>query len=140
LLTAFDRVVEIALGCVIGNLTAHLVLPDRARAAIETGTAAMLEGLGKVAAAHLTGTDAARIDALNAEVRRHLMAVSAAAVARHLADAAGFVRGAARGPALAALDAAVGTVPEASALGFALSTLRRDLADLDERLAEHIAG
>ena len=35
LLTAFHRVVEIALGCVIGALTAHLVLPDRARVAIK---------------------------------------------------------------------------------------------------------
>ena len=62
LLTAFHRVMEITLGCVVGVLTAHLVLPDRARAAIKTGTAGMLDGLGKVAAAHLTGADAAHIE------------------------------------------------------------------------------
>jgi uncharacterized membrane protein YccC len=79
LLTALHRVIEIALGCVIGALTAHLVLPDRARTAIRTGTAGMLDGLGKVAAAHLTGADTAQIDALNELVRRHLTAVTAAA-------------------------------------------------------------
>ena len=79
LLTAFHRVMEITLGCVIGALTAHLVLPDRARAAIKTGAAGMLDGLGKVAAAHLTGADAAHIDALNELVRRHLSAVTTAA-------------------------------------------------------------
>src|SRR3954469_19849672 len=35
LLTAFHRVAEITLGWVIGVLTAHLVLPDRARVAIK---------------------------------------------------------------------------------------------------------
>jgi uncharacterized membrane protein YccC len=85
LLTAFHRVMEITLGCVIGALTAHLVLPDRARAAIKTGAAGMLDGLGKVAAAHLTGADAAHI-------------------------------------------------------GFSLVTLRRDLADLNHRLAEQVRG
>ena len=40
--------VEVTLGCVIGALTAHLVLPDRARAAIKTGAAGMLDGLGKL--------------------------------------------------------------------------------------------
>jgi uncharacterized membrane protein YccC len=45
LLTAFNRVMEIALGCVIGALTAHFVLPDRARAAIKTGAAGMLDAL-----------------------------------------------------------------------------------------------
>ena len=78
LLTAFHRVVEITLGCVIGALTAHLVLPDRARVAIEKGAAGMLDGLGKVAAAHLTGANAAHIDQLNELVRRHLSAVATA--------------------------------------------------------------
>ena len=49
LLTAFHRVVEITLGCIIGTLTAHLVLPDRARVAIKTGAAGVLDGLGEVA-------------------------------------------------------------------------------------------
>jgi hypothetical protein len=55
------------------------VLPDRARLALTTGAAGMLDGLGKVAAAHLTGADAAHIDALNELVRRHLSAVVTAA-------------------------------------------------------------
>jgi uncharacterized membrane protein YccC len=79
LLTAFHRVIEITLGCVIGALTAHLVMPDRARVAIETGAAGALDGLGKVAAAHLTGADTAHIDALNELVHRHLTAVATAA-------------------------------------------------------------
>jgi hypothetical protein len=54
-------------------------LPDRARVAIEAGTAGMLDGLGKVAAAHLIGADAAQIDVLNELVRRHLSAVVTAA-------------------------------------------------------------
>ncbi len=49
---------EARLPAVIGVLTAHFVLPDRARVAIKTGAAGMLDGLGKVAAAHLTGADA----------------------------------------------------------------------------------
>jgi uncharacterized membrane protein YccC len=51
LLTALHRVIEITLGCVVGALTAHLVMPDRARVAIETGAAGVLDGLGKVASA-----------------------------------------------------------------------------------------
>ena len=192
LLTAFHRVMEIALGCVIGALTAHFVLPDRARTAIKTGTAGMLDGLGKVAAAHLTGTDTAHIDALNELVRRHLTVVTTAAaedareralslrsgapsapllrtlrrlrsdvaflgratafqpgkaevtmseaLARHFADAAAFLRGNGPAPALATLDGVIGMVPSDSVLGFSLVTLRRDLADLDERLAEQVRG
>ena len=192
LLIAFHRVMEIALGCIIGALTAHFVLPDRARTAIKTGTAGMLDGLGKVAAAHLTGTDTAHIDALNELVRRHLTAVTTAAaedareralslrsgapsapllrtlrrlrsdvailgratafqpgkaevtmseaLARHFADAATFLRGIGPAPALATLDGMIGMVPSDSVLGFSLVTLRRDLADLDERLAEQVRG
>jgi uncharacterized membrane protein YccC len=190
LLTALHRVMEIALGCVIGALTAHLVLPDRARVAIKAGAAGMLDGLGKVAAAHLTGADAAHIDALNELVRRHLTVIATAAaedareralflrtgapaapllrtlrrvrsdvaflgramaleprkvevttseaLARHFADAAAFLRGIGPPPALATMDGVIGTVPPDSVLGFSLMTLRRDLADLDERLAEHV--
>lgn len=39
----------IRFGCVVGVLTARLVLPDRARAAIKTGAASVLDALGKVA-------------------------------------------------------------------------------------------
>jgi uncharacterized membrane protein YccC len=192
LLTAFHRVMEITLGCVIGAVTAHLVLPDRARAAIKTGAAGMLDGLGKVAAAHLTGTDTAHIDALNELVRRHLNAVTIAAaedareralslrtgpsagpllrtlrrlrsdvaflgratafeprkvevatseaLARYFAEAAAYLRGIGPAPALATLDCVIDTVPPDSVLGFSLATLRRDLADLDERLAEQVSG
>jgi hypothetical protein len=34
----------------------------------------------------------------------------------------------------------IGAVPLDSVLGFSLVTLRRDLADLDERLAEQVRG
>jgi hypothetical protein len=44
----------------------------------------------------------------------------------------------ARAPALATLDGVIGTVPPDTVLGFSLVTLRRDLADLDERLAEQV--
>jgi uncharacterized membrane protein YccC len=192
LLTAFHRVMAITLGCVTGAITAHLVLPDRARTAIRTGTADMLDGLGKVAAAHLTGAEAAHIDALNELVRRHLNAVTTAvaedarertlslrtgppaapllrtlrrlrsdvaflgramaleprkaevatseALRQHFADTAMFLRGIGSAPALATLDGMIGTVPPDSALGFSLVTLRRDLADLDGRLAEQVRG
>jgi uncharacterized membrane protein YccC len=192
LLTAFHRVMEITVGCVIGVLTAHFVLPDRARAAIKTGAAGMLDGLGKVAVAHLTGADTAHIDALNELVRRHLSAVATAAaeeareralslrtspsaapllrtlrrvrsdvaflgramafeprkleattseaLAQYFADAAAFLRGIGSAPALATLDGVIGTVPPESVFGFSLVTLRRDLADLNERLAEQVAG
>jgi hypothetical protein len=178
------------LGCVIGAVTAHLVLPDRAQAAIKTGAAGMLDALGKVAAAHLTGADTAHIDALNELVRRHLSAVATAAaedareralslrtgppatpllrtlrrvrsdvaflgramaveprkvelatseaLARYFTDAAAFLRGIGPAPALATLDDVLGTVLPESVLGFSLVTLRRDLADLDERLAEQV--
>jgi uncharacterized membrane protein YccC len=192
LLTAFHRVVEITLGCVIGALTAHLVLPDRARVVIRTGTAGALDGLGKLAAAHLTGADIAHIDALNELVHRHLNAVATAAaedareralslrtgpavapllrtlrrvrsdvaflgramvfeprevevttsetLAQYFADAAAFLRGLGSAPALAKLDGVIGTVPPNSVLGFSLVTLRRDLADLDDRLTEQVRG
>jgi uncharacterized membrane protein YccC len=176
LLTAFHRVAEIALGCVIGVLTAHLVLPDRARVAIKTGVTGMLDGLGKVVTAHLTGAEAAHIDALNELVRRHLSAVATAAaedareqalslrtgppaapllraLRRVRSDVASLGRAMAleprrvevttsealaRAPALATLDGVIGTVPPDTVLGFSLVTLRRDLADLDERLAEQV--
>jgi uncharacterized membrane protein YccC len=192
LLTAFHRVMEITIGCFVGVLTARLVLPDRARAAIKTGAAGMLDGLGKVAAAHLTGAGVAHIDTLNELVRRHLAAVATAAaedareralsfwagpsaapllrtlrrvrsdvaflgramafeprkaevttseaLAQYFADAAAFLRGNGSAPALATLDGVIGTVPPDSVLGFSLVTLRRDLADLNERLEEQVGG
>lgn len=191
-LLALHRMAEIALGCVIGALTAHLVLPDRARTAIEAGAAAVLDGLGRVAEAHLRGAENAATDAMNDVVRRHLAAIDAAAaeeareralhlrtgppaapllrtlrrvrsdvamleramaadpdaagpeagqaLAAHFAAAAAYLRGSGPAPALDALDTAIGAVPAESALGFALATLRRDLAELDERLAEQVAG
>lgn len=190
-LLAFHRMAEIALGCVIGALTAHLVLPDRARTAIEAGAAAVLEGLGRVAEAHLRGAENATTDAMNDVVRRNLTAIGAAAgeeareralhlrtgppaapllrtlrrvrsdvamleramaadpgsagaeagkaLAGHFAAAAAYLRGTGPAPVLAPLDATIGSVPTDSALGFALVTLRRDLAELDERLAEQVA-
>jgi hypothetical protein len=56
------------------------------------------------------------------------------------ADAAVFLSGIGPAPALATLDSVIGTVPPESVLGFSLVTLRRDLADLDERLAEQVRG
>jgi hypothetical protein len=38
------------------------------------------------------------------------------------------------------LDGVIGTVLPESVLGFSLVTLRRDLADLDDRLAEQVRG
>ena len=192
LTTAFHRVAEIVLGCVIGALTAHLVLPDRARAAIKMGAARVLDELGKVAAAHLSGADEARIETLNELVRRHLSTVATAAAEhareqtlslrtgpsaapllrtlrrvrsdvaflgramasgplkvevtigeslnRYFADAAAYLRGLQSAPELAMLDSVIGTVPRDSVLAFSLETLRRDLADLDGRLAEQARG
>ena len=62
------------------------------------------------------------------------------ALARYFADAAAFLRGIGSAPALATLDGVIGTVPPDSVLGFSLVTLRRDLADLDDRLAEQVRG
>jgi hypothetical protein len=62
------------------------------------------------------------------------------ALARHFADAAAFLRGIGPAPALATLDGLIGTVPPKNVLGFSLVTLRRDLADLEERLAELVRG
>lgn len=191
-LYAFHRMAEIAVGCVIGGLTAQLVLPDRARRAIETGAAAMLEALGRVAAAHLGRADDGAVEALNATVRRHLASIGAAAtdeareralflrtgppaspllrtlrrarsdvamlgramaadpdidgapagdaLAAYFSGAAAFLRGNGPAPALTGLDGAIESLPAVSPLVFALVTLRRDLTDLDERLAEQVAG
>jgi uncharacterized membrane protein YccC len=187
---AFHRMAEIALGCVIGGLTAQLVLPDRARLAIESAAAAMLEALGQVAAAHFAGSDATQVDRLNDVVRRHLLAVGAAsadearerslnlrtgpppapllrtlrrirsdvafvgramadeengdaaaaseALLRHFAAAASYLRRIGPAPDLNLLDGAIGDVPRGTTLAFALITLRRDLMDLDDRLAEQV--
>ena len=62
------------------------------------------------------------------------------ALARHFADAAAFLRGIGLALAFATLDGVIGAVPPDSVLGFSLVTLRRDLADLDERLAEQVRG
>jgi uncharacterized membrane protein YccC len=190
LLTAFHRVAEIALGCVIGTIVAHLVLPDRAWVAIKMSAAGALDGLGKVAAAHLLGGTAADIDALNELVRRHLNVVATAvaedareralflrtgpsaapllrtlrrlrsdvafvgramasepgkteptisdAVAQHFSGLAALLRGTGAPVVISKLDGVIGTVMPDTVLGFALAMLRRDLFDLDERLAEQV--
>ncbi len=191
-LVAFHRMAEIALGCVIGGVTAQFVLPDRARHAIERGTAGMLETLARLASAHLTRAGDAVTDPLNDEVRRFLGALGTAttdeareralflrtgppaapllrtlrrvrsdvamlgramatdpdldgsaaaqALAQHFKAAASFLRGNGPAPPLDLLDAAIGAAPATSPLAFALVTLRRDLGELDERLAEQVAA
>ncbi|MDR3537417.1 MAG: FUSC family protein [Acetobacteraceae bacterium] len=188
---AFHRMAEIALGCVIGGLTAQFVVPDRARNAIERGAAGLLEALGRVASAHLTRAGDAATDPLNDVVRRYLAGLATAAtdeareralflctgppaapllrtlrrvrsdvamlgramaidpdidgsaaaeaLAQHFKAAAAFLRGDGPAPPLDLLDAAIGAAPATSALAFALVTLRRDLGELDERLAEQVA-
>jgi hypothetical protein len=71
---------------------------------------------------------------------RKLEATTSEALAQYFADAAAFLRGIGAPPALATLDGVIGTVLPESVLGFSLVTLRRDLADLDDRLAEQVRG
>ena len=71
---------------------------------------------------------------------RKVEVATSEALARYFTDAAAFLRGIGSAPALATLDGVIGTVPPDSVLGFSLVTLRRDLADLDERLAEQVRG
>jgi hypothetical protein len=61
------------------------------------------------------------------------------ALARYFTGASAFLRGTGSAPALATLDDVIGTVPPDRMLGFSLVT-RRDLADLDERLAKQVRG
>jgi uncharacterized membrane protein YccC len=190
MITAFHRVAEIALGCLIGAVTAHLVLPGRTRVAIEMGAADALDGMSKVVAAHLIGAGAASVDGLGELVRRHLNAIATAvakdareralslrsgsptapllrtlrrlrsdvafleramvmeprtvdeaitgSLARHFTEAAGFLRGTTTAATLTRLDAVIGTMPHDGLLVFALASLRRDLGDLEDRLAEQV--
>jgi uncharacterized membrane protein YccC len=189
---AFDRVLEIALGCVIGILTAQFIFPSRARPLILESTASLLEAYGKLAHANLTGLTEAETEPLREQSRQSLLRIVAVSAeenrerAVHLTDApdtaplirtlrrlrsdvailgrvmavsgahesehlelghllkahfdqlATFMRGNGPAPDLAALDANIGEQPETGTLHFALVTLRRDLADLDERLSEHL--
>jgi hypothetical protein len=66
--------------------------------------------------------------------------VTASEPLARLSPEAAFLRGIGSAPPLATLDGVIGAVPPDSALGFSLVTLRRDLADLDERLAEQVTG
>ncbi len=59
---AFNRVAEIAVGSVIGVLTALLVLPGRGAAALHQHAAAALVALGEQARSYLTGTGAEPFD------------------------------------------------------------------------------
>lgn len=189
LLTAFHRMAEIALGCVLGGLTAQLVLPDRARGIIEANAAAALEALGQLASAYLRREPDTAVDRITDAMRRHLAAIAAAAsdeareramflrtgppaepmlralrrlrsdvamvgramagdpdadgtaaaevLAAHFSACAALVQGGREdAPSLDRVDAMIGAVSASSMLGFAVTTLRRDLADLEERLTE----
>jgi uncharacterized membrane protein YccC len=191
--TAFDRTLEIALGCVIGVLTAQFVLPSHARGVILGSTATLLELYGNLAQAHLARSDEVQIEALNEQARQALARIANASAeesrerAVHLTAApdtaplvrtqrrlrsdvailgrvmavsdrsatdhtdlggvlkdhfdqlAAFLRGNGAAPDLGALDANIGQQPEAGILHFALITLRRDLAELGERLSEQLS-
>jgi uncharacterized membrane protein YccC len=78
--TAIARMTEIALGCVIGVLTAHFVLPNRAWHAVLAGTASLLGVFGRLAQAHLARADASTVESLNGQARRLLAAIATAAL------------------------------------------------------------
>ena len=71
---------------------------------------------------------------------RKVEVATSEALARYFSDAAAFLRGIGSAATVATLDGVIGTVAPESVLGFSLVTLRRDLADLGERLAEQISG
>jgi hypothetical protein len=71
---------------------------------------------------------------------RQVEVTTSEAVPRHFAEAAAFLRATGSAPALATLDGVIATLLPDSVLGFSLVTLRRDLADLDERLHEQVTG
>ena len=187
-LIALHRLAEISLGCGVGALTAHFVLPDRTRGMIDASASAALEGLGRLADALLRREPDLVVESLLVALRRHLGAIGAAdqdarweralrlrtgpvaapmlrsirrlrsdvamvgramaadpamqagavasALAAHFSAAAAYLRGGAADPGFDALDEAIGSVPQNTMLAFALTTLRRDLTDLAERLGE----
>ncbi|MBN8901716.1 MAG: hypothetical protein J0H57_11835, partial [Rhodospirillales bacterium] len=191
-LFAFARIAAITLGCLVGGLTVQFVLPDRARRAIETNAATILDALGRLADAHLRGGDPKLVDTLNDQVNRALNAIATAAAeesrerALHLrtgppaapmlrtlrrirsdvailgramlvgprpdADpaavavhtyfdaATAFLQRAGPLPALEPIDHVLDALPQAGPLAFAVATLRRDLAELNDRLAEQLGG
>jgi uncharacterized membrane protein YccC len=80
---AFDRVIEIAIGCVIGVAVSLLVLPYRAEQHLVDRVASGLRLLGELAATLLEPRDAAHlaaIDSLNVRLRALLIACEAAAL------------------------------------------------------------
>jgi uncharacterized membrane protein YccC len=189
---AFQRLLEISIGCVIGVVTAHFVMPGRARTIIQESTAATLRALGAAANAHLTRSGEAAIEAFNGTVRQQIIRIGTASTeearehAVHLAAgvssvallrtlrrlrsdvailarvmahekaatdvmpeigavlqaqfdaAADFLERQDAAPSLAPLDAVITAAPENSILQFALLALRRDLAELNDRVAEYI--
>jgi uncharacterized membrane protein YccC len=189
-----ERLFEIVLGCIVGVLTAHFVLPVRARPVILENAAAFLALLGTLTEAHLARRHETHIDSLNDQARLSLdrivaaaaeesrertmhlsagpdtapllrtlrrvrsdvaiigrvMAVTDAPAIEHTAVAAvlkshfealaAFLRRTGEAPGIPALDALIGEIPDTGTLHFALITLRRDLAELDDRLRELAAA
>jgi uncharacterized membrane protein YccC len=80
--SAMDRVVEIALGTIIGIIVSILVLPSRAQRICFERSAEILKRLAQVLVLHLQPPDAAKpdeIERLNERVRAELAKVEAAA-------------------------------------------------------------
>jgi uncharacterized membrane protein YccC len=80
--SAMDRVVEIALGTIIGIIVSILVLPSRAQRICFEHSAEMLKRLAQVLVLHLQPPDPAmpdEIKRLNERVRAELAKVEAAA-------------------------------------------------------------
>jgi uncharacterized membrane protein YccC len=82
IISAMDRVVEIALGTIIGIVVSIFVLPSRARGTCFERSAKMLNLLGQVLVLHLQPSDSAKseeIERLNEQVRAELAKVEATA-------------------------------------------------------------
>jgi hypothetical protein len=80
--SAMDRVIEIALGTIIGIIVSILVLPSRAQRICFERSAEMLKRLAQVLVLHLQPPGAAKpdeIECLNERVRAELTKVEAAA-------------------------------------------------------------
>lgn len=116
--TAWHRTLEIGIGCIVGVLTAHLVLPSRARSVIMANAPAVLEKLGQLAQAYLTRNDAAEAEALGEQVRRHITALATALEEDRRERAAHLAAG-----------------PDATALLRTLRRLRSDVAIIGRAMA-----
>jgi uncharacterized membrane protein YccC len=82
IISAMDRVVEIALGTIIGVIVSIFVLPSRARRICLERSAEMLNLLAQVLVLHLQPPDPAKLDEIerfNQRVRAELAKVEAAA-------------------------------------------------------------